>query len=169
MIKQWQSLTGKIILLLTLCGFMSACGFQLRGAQEVSADKQQVTISPGNTSSELLKYLRQNMKFNGIKEVSGAPYQIQLRQFRYKRRAATISSSADVDEYELSVEVVMLVADQQGTPVTSDIKIQRERIYTYDKNAAAASSEQEELLRRELYNSVAQSILRRYLAKNNAQ
>ncbi|WP_415885887.1 LPS assembly lipoprotein LptE [Neptuniibacter sp. QD37_6] len=169
MIKQWQSLTGKIILLLTLCGFMSACGFQLRGAQEVSADKQQVTIISGNANSELLKSLRQNMKFNGVREIAGAPYQIQLRQFRYKRRAATISSSADVDEYELSVEVVMLVADQQGNPVTSDIKLQRDRTYTYNKNAAAASSEQEELLRRELYNSVAQSILRRYLSSNSAQ
>ena len=63
----------------------------------------------------------------------------------------------------------MLILDRQGQPLTQNIKIQRDRIYTYDKDAAAASSEQEELLRGELYDSIAQTILRRYLASNNTQ
>lgn len=167
MLKQWPVFSAKIFLLLALCGFISACGFQLRGAYEVAADKQQVTIIARNANSELMKSLRQSMKFNGIKEVAGAPYQIQLLDHRYKRRAAAINSSADIEEYEISIEVVMLIADQQGKPLSADLTVQRDRVYTYDKNAAAASSEQEALLRRELYQDVAQSILRRYLATSN--
>jgi len=167
MIKQWKTLIGQFVLVLTLFSLLSACGFQLRGLQDVSEDKKLVTLIPGNTNNQLLRSLRQNMKFNGISEIDNANYQIRLSNFRYKRRAATISSSADVDEYEISAEVTMLLTDKQGQPLTQNIKIQRERIYTYDTDAAAASSEQEELLRGELYDSIAQTILRRYLASNN--
>ncbi|MCP4598461.1 LPS assembly lipoprotein LptE [Neptuniibacter sp.] len=164
MITQWKASLAKVVLVIGLFSLISACGFHLRGAQNVDDSLRQVTLTGNNISSELLHSIRQNMKFNGIEETAGAPYQIQILQNRYKRRAATLSSNSDVDEYELSLEVSMLVADQQGTPLTSDINIQHERIYDYDKNAAAASSEQESLLRRELHDSVAQTIIRRYLA-----
>lgn len=169
MVQHWKALCVKILLMATFIGLISGCGFQLRGAQDVSDEKRQVTLVTGNANLQLLQSLRQNMKFNGITEISNAPYQLQILNHRYKRRAATINNSSDVDEYEISVEVKMLVADKNGKPLTADINIQRERIYTYDKNAAAASSEQEELLRGELYNSVAQTMLRRYLASNTAR
>lgn len=168
MIKHWKQLTGNIVIVMAVFSLLSACGFQLRGAQDVSEDKKLVTLVTGNADQQLLSSLRQNMKFNGIREVSGADYQIRILDSRYKRRAATISSNADVDEYEISVEVKILIANKQGQPLTNDINIQRERIYTYDKDAAAASSKQEELLRKELYNSIAQTILRRYLATKPA-
>lgn len=164
MITSWKAFASRLVLAVALVSLISGCGFKLRGAQEVAADQRLVTLIPGNASLQLLRSLEQNMKFNGISQSADALYQLQILDHRYKRRAATISSSSDVDEYELSVTVRMLIADRQGTPLTNDIRIQRERIYTYDKNAAAASSEQEELLRRELYNAVAQTMLRRYLA-----
>lgn len=164
MITSWKAFASRLVLAVALVSLISGCGFKLRGAQEVAADQRLVTLIPGNASLQLLRSLEQNMKFNGISQSADAVYQLQIMDHRYKRRAATISSSSDVDEYELSVTVRMLIADRQGTPLTNDIRIQRERIYTYDKNAAAASSEQEELLRRELYNAVAQTMLRRYLA-----
>ncbi len=164
MITSWKAFASRLVMAVALVSLISGCGFKLRGAQEVAADQRLVTLIPGNASLQLLRSLEQNMKFNGISQSADALYQLQILDHRYKRRAATISSSSDVDEYELSVTVRMLIADRQGTPLTNDIQIQRERIYTYDKNAAAASSEQEELLRRELYNAVAQTMLRRYLA-----
>lgn len=164
MIKQWHALTGKLMLIAVLCGVLSACGFQLRGAQDVADDKRQVTLVAGNASDQLLRSLRSNMKFNGIQELSGAPYQIQILDHQYKRRAATVSGSSDVSEYEITVTVQMLLADREGKPLSNNIRIQRERIYSYDKDAAAASSEMEAQLRRELYDAVAQTILRRYLA-----
>lgn len=168
MVQHWKAIFTKVILLSALTAMISACGFHLRGAQEVSEDKRQVTLITGNADQQLIRGLRRDMKFNGITEASDAPYQLQIVNQRYHRRAATISRNSDVDEYEISLTVTMLVADNQGKPLTSDIRIQRERIYSYDKNAAAASSEQEALLKRELYNSVVQSMLRRYLATNKA-
>ena len=49
MIKQWKAGTGKLILIVTLFSLISACGFHLRGIQDVSEDKKLVILTPGNT------------------------------------------------------------------------------------------------------------------------
>lgn len=164
MLQHWKAITTKFILISLTFSLLTACGFHLRGVQDVSAEKSRVTLIANNASNNLLQSLRQNMKFNGIIETQGAPYQLHILDHRYKRRTVTLNSDSDVDEYELSVEVTYLIADSEGKPLSSDIRLQRERSYTYDKDAATASSEQEAQLKRELYESVAQSILRRYLA-----
>jgi LPS-assembly lipoprotein len=160
---QWKQNLTKLMLVIGLAGLLSACGFQLRGLQDVDESLRQVELVQGPASTELMKSLRDNMKFNGIKEVSGAPYQIRILEHNYKRKSATVSNT-DIDEYELSLQVIMHVADKTGKALTPDIRVQRERLYDYDKNAATASGEQEKQLRIELYDAVAQSIIRRYLA-----
>lgn len=163
---QQHSLWLKILLLTSVFSLVTACGFQLRGAQDVSDDKRQVHLLTGNAPAILVRSLQQNMKFNGIQDTANAPYQIQILNHRYNRRAATLSRNSDIDEFELSLEVTMIINDAEGKPLSADITLQRERVYDYDKNAAAASDEQEAQLRRELYQALAQTILRRYLAFN---
>lgn len=166
MVQHWKALTVKIVMLITMISTLSACGFHLRGAQEVADDKRAVTLITNSADLILLHTLQQNMELNGIHESANAPYKLKIIKHQYDRRAATLRSNADVDEYEISVKVTMLVTDREGNPLTADIPIQGERIYSYDKNAAAASSELESLLKQELYESVAQAIIRRYLAAN---
>ena len=164
MISQWKSSLTKVSLILLAFSLLSACGFHLRGVENVPESMRYVTLLPGNASSELQSSLRKVMKTNGIEHRASAPYQIKLLSSRYKRRTATLTRSSDVDEYEISLSVVFMIADSKGKPLTSDITLQRERTYTYDSDAATASSEREEQLRKELHSSLAQSIIRRYLA-----
>ena len=161
---QWKlSLFAKATLLISMLGLLGACGFQLRGVQDVDASLRQVTLIDKSGSSQLLSSLRNNMAFNGIEEISNAPYQIRILSHNYRRKSATLSNT-DIDEYELSLEVSMLIADREGKPLTSNIRIQRERLFDYDKDSATASGTQERQLRNELYEAVAQSMLRRYLS-----
>ncbi len=155
-----------LLVLASLFSLLTACGFHLRGAADVPAEKQNVTLQTGSASSELIDSLKRTLRYNGINQTSNASQQIVIVSSRYKRRAATLSSRSEVDEYELSLEVSFHLADQEGNPTTSDIRLQQERVYTYNRNAAAASAEQERLLRQELHDAMAQSILRRYLASN---
>ncbi len=155
-----------LLLLTGLLSLMTACGFHLRGAAHVPAEKQNVTLQSISASSELLDSLKRTLRYNGINQISNAPQQIVIVSSRYKRRAASLSSRSEVDEYELSLAVSFHLADQEGNPTTSDIRLQQERVYTYNRNAAAASAEQERLLKQELHDAMAQSILRRYLASN---
>ncbi|MFW1676623.1 LPS assembly lipoprotein LptE [Pontibacter sp. JAM-7] len=156
-----------LLLIAGMVSLISACGFHLRGAQDVPADKQSVTLQVMSASSELLESLRDNLRYNDIEQRTGAPYRIVLLSSRYKRRAVSLSNGSEVDEYELSLLVTFHIADSEGNPLTEDIRLQQERVYTYNRNAAAASSEQERLFKQELHESVAQSILRRYLASGN--
>jgi len=161
---QWTlALLTRSVIVIGLLGVLTGCGFQLRGVQDVDASLRQVTLIDKASASVLLQSLRNNMAFNGIEELSGAPYQIQILTHNYRRKSATLSNT-DIDEYELSLEVIMLIADREGKPLTSNIRIQRERLYDYDKDSATASGTQEKQLRQELYDGVAQSILRRYLS-----
>ena len=161
---QKHSLGLKILLLTSIFSLLTACGFHLRGAQDVSEDKRQVQLLTGPAPAILVRSLQQNMKFNGIQETNNAPYQVQILKHHYDRRAASLSSNSDVDEFELSLEITMIINDAEGKPLGADIVLQRERTYDFDKDAAAASDEQEAQLRRELYQALAQTILRRYLA-----
>jgi LPS-assembly lipoprotein len=156
-------LFAKSVIFISLLGVLSACGFHLRGVQDVDPALRQVTVVDKTGANQLLSSLRDNMAFNGIEEISNAPYQIRILSHGYKRKSATISNT-DIDEYELSLTVTMLIADRSGKPLTSNIRIQRERLYDYDKDSATASGTQERQLRKELYDSVAQSMLRRYLS-----
>ncbi|MGH1461641.1 MAG: LPS assembly lipoprotein LptE [Neptuniibacter sp.] len=161
---QWKlPLFAKTVLVISMLGLLSACGFHLRGVQNVDEAFSNVTLIDQTGASQLTNSLRSHMAFNGINETSGAPYQIRIIEHNYKRESATVSNT-DVDEYELSLAVVMLVADKNGKPLTSNIKVQRERLFDYDKNTATASGTQEQQLRNELYDLVAQSMIRRYLA-----
>lgn len=164
MLMQWKSLVSKLALVLLASSLLTACGFHLRGAQDVPQAMQQVTLKSGNASRELVSNLTKALQYNGISQSSNAPYQIQLLNSRYKRRAASLKNSDDVDEYEISLSVQFVITDGQGKPLTADINLERERTYTYNEDAGTASSEQESLLRRELHEGMAQAIIRRYLA-----
>ena len=169
MISQWKSIGSKALLILLTFSLLSACGFHLRGVEEVPENMRYVTLMPGNASSELQKSIQRVMKSNGIEHKASAPYQIQLISSRYKRRTATLRRNSNVDEYEISLAVRFLIADAQGKPLTADINLQRERTYTYDSDAATASSERETQLRQELHDSIAQNIIRRYLSSQNGK
>lgn len=169
MISQWKSNINKALLILLTFSLLSACGFHLRGIEEVPENMRYVTLIPGNASSELLKSIERVMRSNGIEHKASATYQIKLISSRYKRRTATVDRNSDVDEYEISLAVRFLIADNEGKPLTSDINLQRERTYSYDSDAATASSERESQLRKELHDSIAQNIIRRYLASQSGK
>lgn len=161
---QWKlPLFARFVFFISVLGLLSACGFHLRGVQDVDSALRQVTLVDKTGASQLVNSLKSNMAFNGIEEIANAPYQIRILSHEYSRKSATVSNS-DIDEYELNLEVTMLIADGKGQPLTSDIRIQRERLYDYDKDTATASGTQERQIRKELYDAVAQSMLRRYLS-----
>lgn len=161
---QWKlPFFARFVFFISVLGLLSACGFHLRGVQDVDSALRQVTLIDKTGASQLVNSLKSNMTFNGIEEMANAPYQIRIISHEYSRKSATVSNS-DIDEYELNLEVTMLIADGKGQPLTSDIRIQRERLYDYDKDTATASGTQERQIRKELYDAVAQSMLRRYLS-----
>ena len=151
-----------IMLAFTL-SLLSACGFHLRGAVDVSADKLQLSLQDDKAGERLSRSLKRSLQDNGIQLVADAPYNLKVNKSRFSRESVSLDNSARVDEYSLTLTVdYTLHSIKSDLSKTESAMI--ERVYTYDADAAAAKDEQETLLRNEMYDAMATRIIRSYLA-----
>ncbi|MEH6575886.1 MAG: LPS assembly lipoprotein LptE [Amphritea sp.] len=151
---------------------LTACGFQLRGLVEIPQALQQLAITtPEKKRSEIAKPLKRHLQANGVEIVpsTAANYQLEILEESHTRRAATLSASADIDEYELTSKVVFLVRNRAGDIIINDQPVSVERTYDYDADNQTASNSQEALLRNEMYQQLASQIVRFYTAINPDQ
>lgn len=159
-------------LIAALCLLLSACGFQLRGTADIAAPLQQLALSSERGNTPLMTVLQRYIRGNGVEIITGdtANYALVLTDEQQTRRTASLSASADVDEYELTSAVSFTVTDLRGDKPR--IVLQRtlsvERTYDYDNNNATSSGAQESQLRREMDQQLASQITRLYAAINPA-
>lgn len=159
-------LNVKPLLAITLAftlSLLSACGFHLRGAVDVSADKLQLSLQDEKAGERLSSSLKRSLQDNGVQLVADAPYNLKIDKSRFSRESVSLDNSARVDEYSLTLTV-----DYTLHSIKSDLSKTEsaiiERVYTYDADAAAAKDEQETLLRNEMYDAMATRIIRSYMA-----
>lgn len=151
-----------VMLAFTL-SLLSACGFHLRGAVDVSADKAQLSLQTDRANERLTRALTRGLQDNGIQLVANAPYNLKIHKSVFNRDSVSLDSSARVDEYSLTLKVEYELHSLKNDLVKNESAI-TERVYTYDADAAAAKDEQESLLRDEMYDAMATRIIRSYLA-----
>ncbi|MGB0732853.1 MAG: LPS assembly lipoprotein LptE [Pontibacterium sp.] len=152
--------TGLVVIASLL---LSACGFQLRGSVPISADKQQVYLSPKQALSPMEKVLRQTLKDNGVTLTNKAPYTLRIESSRVARDSSVINTSGEVTVYTLRLEVDYRI-DKPSTEASYSFTETLERNYSYDTNAAVANTEQESVIVQELYRAAANRIIRRFVA-----
>lgn len=159
-------LNVKPLLAVTLAftlSLLSACGFHLRGAVDVSADKLQLSLQDERVDDKLSLALKRSLRDNGVHLVSDAPYNLKIDKSRYDRESLSLDQSARVDEYSLTLTVNYTLHSLKSDQSKTESAI-IERVYTYAADAAAANDEQESLLRDEMYEAMATRIIRSYLA-----
>lgn len=158
-----KSRTVAAFTLLLSISLLSACGFHLRGVYEVPEEMRQLSLETGNADPALVRSLERALRQSGIAIQQEAGYQLTILSARQSRNSLTLNSSAQVDEYELKLDVEFEVYN-----LIQDVKdrrlLQAERIYSYDTNDATAGDEQEIQLREDMRESVAQQIIRHYLS-----
>lgn len=142
---------------------LSACGFHLRGALDVSADKMQLSLNTDLADQRLSRALNIGLQDNGIQQVANAPYNLKIQRSHFERKSVSLDRSARVDEYSLTLTVNYELRSLKKDLTKSESAI-TERVYTYEADAAAAKDEQESLLRDEMYDAMATRIIRSYLA-----
>jgi len=159
-------LNVKPLLAITLAftlSLLSACGFHLRGAVDVSADKLQLSLQDERAGEKLSRSLKRSLQDNGIQLVADAPYNLKIDKSRFSRESVSLDNSARVDEYSLTLTVDYTLHSLKSDLSKTESAI-IERVYTYDADAAAAKDEQETLLRNEMYDAMATRIIRSYMA-----
>ena len=142
---------------------ITGCGFQLRGQLDVPEHLRQLQLVQSHNVHRLTTSLIEALRINQLEITAAAPYRLEVIRAVEKRRSVTLDSAANVDEYELTLDVDFQVTDTEGRLILTPQQLSTERVYTYDANAETAANEQEELLKQEMADDLARQIVMRYL------
>ncbi len=153
------------VALLGISLLLSACGFKLRGVQDVPVALRQAQLVVESNTSQLKDVLQNTLTINGIQLGDDARFRIELLRERHSRRAATLTGNADVAEYELRSEAWFRVLDRQDEmrPLLPEQRVMIERVYSNNPDNITASDSQEHLIRQQMQQELAQQILRLYI------
>ncbi len=149
-------------LILSLCLVLGACGFQLRGTQELAPELSRLNVS---APIEIRRSLRRSLVNMGV-QVAGLgeslPEAYSLRVVNDKADSRTVSFDANVDsaEIEFRREVVFELQSPEGVVVLGPVRIDVERIYVHDRDRLLGETGERDILNQEMEDEASQRIIR---------
>ncbi|MFL1464746.1 LPS assembly lipoprotein LptE [Marinobacter sp. DUT-3] len=151
---------------------LAGCGFQLRGAPPVPPGLQPLAVScveqiPG----ELCRAVKEQLELGKIdvRDPEQADYILRLRGFQQDRRASAITVRASAAEYTLRQTVKMDLLTRDELPLIAETSLNSSETYRYDETNVLAKQREEEELRQQLYERLAQQIIFRLAPLTDAR
>ena len=143
-----------------LCLALAGCGFHLRSYNMESSVESYAVI--GKTRSSVVAPLHRALQAAGVKQTgqADATVVVDLLDQRSERRTASSAGRARATEYETIYAIHYRILDSSGRELAAPAWIERERIYRVDRTSIVGTSEEQELLERELIQDVAGQIMR---------
>lgn len=146
-----------LTLLLLIC--LSACGFQLRGTQNaISHSYSSIKVVDKSGDKGFQQTVSNALKNSGVKISEDALAVLTIHNSKSDKRTASFSSRAKSAEYELLKSITFQFVYDQDILIDSTQLLAR-RSYLYRETAAVGKAEEEQLLRREMNDDLAQRIL----------
>ena len=145
-----------------LCG--NGCGFHLRGSSPVALRFSGVFVESAS-APQVAAQLRRQLQYNGValkRKPALAEAVVTLRGERFEQRVLSVDPrTGKVREYEIAYRVDLMVADAKGHSLLAAQSVDLVRDYTFDETAVLAKSDEEQLLRQEMIQDAAATVLRR--------
>ncbi|WP_456489476.1 LPS-assembly lipoprotein LptE [Marinobacter nauticus] len=144
--------------LLTLTG----CGFQLRGSSPVPAALQPLAIDcPASVPGQFCQSLREQLELGGIelRDPGQSDYLLRLSDYRQDRRASAITAQAAAAEYILRHTVAMELVTKDQIPLIATTDLSASETYRYDETNVLAKQREEDELRQQLGDRLAQQVI----------
>ncbi|PCM45174.1 LPS assembly lipoprotein LptE [Marinobacter sp. ANT_B65] len=153
---------ARLIALGTMAASLTACGFQLRSAPQVSSALEPLALDcqpPVPTS--LCLSVREQLELNGIQLTSedDAKYHLRIRNFEEDRRVSAITSEAAAAEYTLRHSVSLELISTDGIPVIASTPLTSVESYLYDDTSVLAKQREEDGVKQQLDDRLAQQII----------
>lgn len=155
-----------------MTALFAGCGFQLRGAPPVSAALQPLAVACSSQVSETLcQSVREQLKLGEIKlvPVEQANYILRLDNFEEDRRATAITAQAGAAEYTLRHSVALEVLSADRIPIVASTRLNTSESYRYDETNVLAKQREEETLRQQLDDRLAQQVILRLAPLTSAR
>ncbi|NWO05656.1 MAG: hypothetical protein HLX50_08125 [Alteromonadaceae bacterium] len=149
-------------MVLTAATVLAGCGFQLRGTSPVPSALQPLAVDcPSSLPGDFCNSVRDQLELGGVTlaDESNADYVLRLRDYRQDRRASAITSDASAAEYVLrhTVSVELITAEQ--VPLIARTDLNASESYRYDENNVLAKQREEDELRQQLGERLAQQVI----------
>ena len=154
----------RITLLLLSVALLTACSdWHLRGTRTDLINIRTAALSAGS-APVLQRALRNELSFSGVAltKHSAAEAILELTREQFDRRVLSVDAdTGKVREIELGLEVGLTIRAQDGKLLRPSEKLNWVRDFTFDETALLGSDEQENVIRRELAEDAAKTIVLR--------
>lgn len=147
------------ILIAALSLMSAGCGFQLRGSSaSIAQSYSSVRVVDLSGDGRLRKDLEQALTDTGTNVTATSLNVVEILQSEEDKRTASYSSRGKSAEYELLKEVRFRFK-QDDQELIAETTFKARRSYLYRETAAVGKAEEENLLKREMDQDLAQRIL----------
>jgi LPS-assembly lipoprotein len=157
--------------LLIIFFFLTACGYQLRGAVELPEGMENLYLE--NASGQLRDEIRKALKFSKGKLVSSpkeAGIVIKILKEEMRTRVLSLSATGKANQFELLYNLIFSIYDPSGKLLLGNQRVQSQRSYFNDQEEVLAQTNEEQLIRNEMYSQAVRSIvIRSRIAMENSR
>lgn len=139
---------------------LTACGYQLRGSVELPDGMENLYLE--NASGPLQTEIRKALKFSKGKLVASpedAGIVIKVQKEDMKVRVLSVSSTGKANQFELLYNLVFSIYSPEGELLLGNQKVQSQRSYFNDQEEILAQSNEEQIIRNEMYSQAVRSIV----------
>jgi len=150
------------LLAMLATAMLAGCGFQLRGTSPVPATLQPLAVDcPDSLPGRFCQSVRDQLRLGGVelKDAASADYVLRLRNYQQDRRASAITAQAAAAEYILRHQVTMELMTADRIPLIAATDLTTSETYRYDETNVLAKQREEEELRQQLGDRLAQQVL----------
>ncbi len=166
------SLLPARLLALALSLGLAGCGFQLRGQAPVPNALEPLAVQCSDqVPLELCDSVKDQLALGGIRlvEPEQARHLLRLEGFSEQRRASAITLQAAAAEYEIRQSVTLSVISADRIPLVADARVNSSDTYSYDETNVLAKRREEQEIRTDLYQRLAQQVIFRLAPLDEAR
>jgi LPS-assembly lipoprotein len=153
---------ANLMLIAVMAVLLTGCGFQLRGAPPVSSALEPLAVDCASQVPETLcRSLREQLSLGNVSlaPVAEADYILRLKNFERDRRASAITAQAAAAEYTLRHSVDLEVISADRIPMVGTTRLTTSESYRYDETNVLARQREEETLRQQMDDRLAQQVI----------
>lgn len=142
---------------------LSGCGFQLRGEASLPPEMSMTRIVIDDEYSALARRVRVMLERSGVQFVPAdqASAVLEIPENEVVTEVLTIADNARVREYRITHTVRFRLLNAQGQELVGWQTLRQSRDISFDEQRILASSREQEYLRQDLAETIAQLLVAR--------
>lgn len=156
---------ARLVAVLALAGGLVACGFKLRGSQQVPFETIYLNVPIGSAlGAELARNLRAGTNAQVVDRPADAQATFQLLEEAREREVLSVNAQGRAREYTLRLRLRFRLHDGKGRDFIAPTPLVATRDLAFNETEILAKESEEALLYQDMQTDLVRQILRRMAA-----